>query len=304
MKALLAAVATLLLVSACGPVPEASSPSAGPGGPVAAPVAPADEAGLRAAASRALADQRLYAPAGDNAIEHYLALHALLPREAGVETALLELLPYAVIGSEQAIARGDFDEARRLLGLVERADAAFPALSRLRDRLAVAEADARDAAERAARETEDTAQREQAARLAAEAITAPRVAAASAVAPPERSEPGTEKPAAVPAPREPVAAPPVVAAPPAAAPRVPRVVDAPQPRYPLMAMRRKIEGDVVLELRIEPDGRVGQARVISAEPAGLFDEAAVAAASRWRFESGPGVVTTRQVMRFRLPKAG
>ena len=35
-----------------------------------------------------------------------------------------------------------------------------------------------------------------------------------------------------------------------------------------------LEGDVVLELRIEADGSVGKARVLSATPPGLFDDAA------------------------------
>ena len=39
-------------------------------------------------------------------------------------------------------------------------------------------------------------------------------------------------------------------------------------------------------------------------PPGLFDEAAVAAAERWRFAAGQAAVTTRQVMRFRLPAQG
>ena len=54
----------------------------------------------------------------------------------------MELLPYAVIGSEQAVGREDFAEARRLLGLIERADDSAPALSRLRESIAAAEANA------------------------------------------------------------------------------------------------------------------------------------------------------------------
>ena len=306
--------ALVMGLAACGeapPEPQAAAPQS-----AAAPALPAvnDEAGLRAAASRALADQRLYAPAGDNAIEHYLAVRALAPADADVETALLELLPYAVIGSEQAIARGNFDEARRLLDLVQRTDAALPSLARLRDQLVAAEQEAAQAAEREAREQEEAARREEAKRLAAAATEIATPPAAAPALPAATQAAATPASPAVPTPAAPVpapatAAPAVAANPPPAAPRpaaqpLPQLLSAPQPRYPPLALRRRIEGEVVLELRIEADGRVSATRVLSANPPGLFDEAAQAAASRYRFEAGQAAVTTRQVVRFRLPKAG
>ena len=133
MHSLRLAISTglLLLVSGCGTEP--ATVIVDSGGPGTDPSAPAvvlpeatDEAGLRSAASRALSDQRLYSPAGDNAIEHYLALRAITTGDDAVETALLELLPYAQIAIEQATVRGEWDEARRLIGLVERTDAGFP----------------------------------------------------------------------------------------------------------------------------------------------------------------------------------
>lgn len=300
----------MLLLSACAgeTPPDAATPAtvaAAQSDAAPVPAAPTDEAGLRAAAASALSDQRLYSPVGDNAVEHYLALRALVPGDPNVETALVELLPYALIGSEQAIARGDFTEARRLVGLVERADAELPALSRLRDSLVAAEAEAEKAAQAA---EEEAARRAEAERLAAadadqareRAASAPPSAATSPVRPAPAPVPMASAPApavaATPAPPRPVA--------PAAAPAVPKLVSAPQPRYPLMALRRKLEGEVLLELSIRPDGSVGSARVVSATPPGLFDEAAVAAAERWRFEQAPAPVTTRQVLRFRLPREG
>ncbi len=304
-------IGLVLLVSGCGTEPAAPDVAATRADPSpSAPALPAanDEAGLRAAASRALADQRLYAPAGDNAIEHYLALRAITSRDAGVETALLELLPYAQIAIEQATARGEWDEARRLLGLVELTDSGFPALGRLRDRLVVAETDAaRAAAALAVAEAEAlkaeqmrlaAAERERSA--AAEALAAAPAPAAPAARP---ANPAPVVPAATrPAPTRTTAA--AAAVPKPAPTPVPALLEAPQPRYPLTALRRKLEGEVVLELRIEADGRVAQARVMSATPPGLFDEAAVAAAQRWRFAAGQDAVTTRQVMRFRLPADG
>ncbi len=66
------------------------------------------------AATQALRDNRMYAPAGNNAVEYYLALREKQPQDAIVNSALTDLLPYTLIAAEQSIHRKDFDEARRL----------------------------------------------------------------------------------------------------------------------------------------------------------------------------------------------
>lgn len=303
-----------MLMAGCGtelPPPEGETHSA-----ASAPAAPlpagTDESGLRAAATRALSDQRLYAPAGDNAMEHYLALRAITAGDQAVATALLELLPYAQIAIEQATARGEWEEARRLIRLVERTDSGFPALARLRDRLVAAEADAERAAVAAALAAAEALKAEQERLAAAERERGPARQGLAAAPSPAAPAPASRPPAppATTAQASPERVPARAAAPtnasirePAPTP-IPDLLEAPQPRYPLMALRRKLEGEVVLELRIEANGSVGQARVLSATPPGLFDEAAVAAAERWRFAAGQAAVTTRQVMRFRLPAEG
>lgn len=312
-RATLLASSLGLLLSACSdpaPAPAAGEPAAA--APAAAP-APTDEAGLRQAVREATSAQRVYAPAGDNAIEYYLALRELRPDDASIATALMELLPYAVIGSEQAVGREDFTEARRLLGLIERADASAPALSRLRESIAAAEANAarrliaeaeaaklreQQAAEQAAAAERERQQAEQAERQAP-AAAAP-VTAAPAATTPAASTPSPA--AAIAAPR--VSAngsgtevPPTVRAAPASA--EPRLISAPPPRYPLTAMRRKLEGQVTLEFTVEPDGSVSSPRVVSATPEGVFDEAALVAVSRWRFEPMPRAVTTRRQLQFK-----
>ncbi|MFT4197987.1 MAG: energy transducer TonB, partial [Pseudoxanthomonas sp.] len=90
-----------------------------------------DAEALRAAAVKALGDNRLYSPAGDNAVEYYLALRAKAPDDAAVASALTDLMPYTVIAVEQSIGRQDFVEARRLQGLVAQADPKAPSLPRL-----------------------------------------------------------------------------------------------------------------------------------------------------------------------------
>lgn len=302
------------LLVACSGAPEPPpAPVSSRSADVAAPVpVPTDEASLRRAASTALAEQRIYAPVGANAIEHYLALRSLRPDDGGLATALLELLPYAVIGSEQAMERGDLDEARRLVALVEQVDPQFPALGRLRDRIAGAEL---LAAQRAAlgAEAEAEAQRQQQALLDArrDAATAPVVASESV----SRALP--VPPVAAPAPATlPVATGAATAAPVTGAPAgtpataapppttvIPRLLSAPSPRYPPLALRRQLEGEVTLQFTIQPDGRVTDPRVVSSNPSGVFDEAALVATRRWQFEASPRSVQSTRVIHFRLGSA-
>ncbi|WP_220396280.1 energy transducer TonB [Arenimonas terrae] len=287
---------------ACSSPPEPAAAPAPVAADAGAPVRQ-DESGLRQAAAAALDEQRIYTPAGDSAIEHYLALRRLQPGDAGVDTALLELLPYALIATEQAVGRGDLAEARRLVALIGQVDPQAPALSRLHDGIAAAEAEADRrivaAAEAAKRDELLAAQAavraEEQVRSRPDVAPAPPTAApSSAVVAPAVTRAAPEMPAAVgqaPAPA-PGAAQPVV--------RVPRLLDAPSPRYPLSALRRKIEGSVTVEFTAQPDGSVSSPRVLTADPAGLFDEAALAAASRWRFERLPAAVTTARIVQFRL----
>ena len=58
----------------------------------------------------------------------------------------------------------------------------------------------------------------------------------------------------------------------------------PAPAYPAKAKAVGQSGLVVLKLRVGPDGRVREAIVERSEPAGLFDEASLAAARQWTFE--------------------
>ncbi|MEG3789490.1 energy transducer TonB, partial [Lysobacter sp. CCNWLW3] len=99
-------------------------------------------------------------------------------------------------------------------------------------------------------------------------------------------------------------------APPPAAPRreepasraLPRLLSDSAPRYPLSALNRRIEGSVQIAFVIQPDGSVSAVRLLSSTPPGVFDEAALAAVSRWRFEASGQRVPTSRTLSFRLPK--
>ncbi len=55
-----------------------------------------------------------------------------------------------------------------------------------------------------------------------------------------------------------------------------------RPIYPDEARAAGIQGVVILEVRIEADGRVGQARILRSIPA--LDEAAIDAVRQWQFQ--------------------
>jgi periplasmic protein TonB len=58
----------------------------------------------------------------------------------------------------------------------------------------------------------------------------------------------------------------------------------PKPRYPARAMSRHIEGWVKIEMTVNTDGSVSNARVAASEPSGIFDDAALSAISNCRFK--------------------
>ena len=78
-----------------------------------------------------------------------------------------------------------------------------------------------------------------------------------------------------------------------------RAVDLPLPAYPAAAVKARIVGDVVLEVRVTPAGSVDSVTVIKPLPFGL-DEAARDAARRWRFGDLRRTMCGRFVARFAM----
>ena len=294
-------IGAALCLAACGDaarpaeVEGSASPADGMAGAgvVAAATAP------YARAERALAEGRILAPAGDNAIEHYLDACAQPSERVRARVALAELQPYVLIAAEQAIARGDGREAARLQALIARIDSGAPALPRLRAGLEalVREREARDADGAAAAMPSPAAGASAAAveRIVATAATESVTSPAHAPEPP----PAAAHAAAT------VQAPPASALPTPPArgveARTPRLLQDAQPRYPLPALRARIEGEAQVAFTIQPDGSVRNARLLSSTPPGMFEASALAVAQRWRFEATGRAHDSRRTVHFRLP---
>ncbi|WOB26159.1 MULTISPECIES: energy transducer TonB [Xanthomonas] len=267
---------------------------------------------LRASATKALQDNRMYAPAGDNAVEYYLALREKQPQDATVNSALTDLLPYTLIAAEQGISREEFPEAQRLIALIEKVDPKAPALPRLKSGLETGMKTAANRseqdAEQAKKLVEDKAKQaaeqkrlaEQQTREAAAAqqIAAQQEAARQQTAEAERQA-AARRQAEAPAPT-PAAPRPAPAAAAAAAPAAQslRPISTPAPRYPPEALRAGTSGEVLVELTVGTDGSITASRVLRATPPRVFDREALNAVKRWRFEPVAAPVTTRRTLSF------
>lgn len=307
-----AALLASLQLAACsrevGPEPAAESSTAAATAPAIAQLENLDAGTLRSRADASMQAHRFFAPAGDNALEYNLALRNQSPDDPGVHAALLDLEPELVIATEQSVARGAFPEARRLLGLLERVDAAAPALPRLRDTINAAETAARASAEAAIAEAEAAAEAKQAAlrqqaetqatALSPPGTEKPPVAPVAPIASPARLPASPATPpaspaqaiAAVAAPKE-QASPPtpvVVEPPPSRAPapaRTPHLVRDARPQYPISERGRALAGTVQVAFTIDASGEVQSPRVVASTLPRAFERAALQAAGQWKFEA-------------------
>ena len=328
---LAAALCVAVALTACGSQDDTSAPAAAGGEPAAVTQQAAEQAArqqqaaddaiaglsldeLRTAANAAYQESRLYSPAGQNAMEYYLAVREKEAGDPAASSALIDLLPMTVIATEQSRDRADFAEARRLLGLIERADASHPALERLRASIVTAEEQLARKTEQQQLTAEQEAQRQQqlerdraqqqqqqqaaaaqqlaqqqqaAAEEAAREETARQEAARQEAARREAAQQEAARAAHAPTP-----------APAAQAPAQLRPLSTPAPRYPQEALRSGTSGEVQVEFTVGVDGSVTSARVVRADPPRTFDREALTAVRRWRFEPVPAPVTTRRTIGF------
>lgn len=262
---------------------------------------------LLAEARKAMNEQRMLTPAGNNAFEFYLKVLEKQPGNQVAVDALRETFPFGANSAEQAINQRDFGEAQRQIDLLAKADPANYTLTILRSKLdaqrklqdreqqlasdkerqqqQAAQKAVTDKAEadRTAAEQQKTAlaeqQRAAQARAAQQAEaarqqqqqTATQTASAGGASASEGGGSGTHGPV---------------------------LIKGGQPRYPTAAMRSAQEGWVEVSFTISAEGTVGNVKVLDAQPRHVFDRAAMDAVSRWKYEpamqAGSPVASDRQ----------
>lgn len=80
----------------------------------------------------------------------------------------------------------------------------------------------------------------------------------------------------------------------------PPAASKPPPRYPERALDADKEGVVQIRITIQPNGQVSDADVVSAQPKGWFEEAALAAVKRWRYQASGRISKTVVEIEFKL----
>ena len=64
------------------------------------------------------------------------------------------------------------------------------------------------------------------------------------------------------------------------------------PAYPPEALVAGIEGTVEVQFEVTPEGTVSNAEIVSSDPAGVFEDSALAALEGWRYTHDPDGETT------------
>lgn len=118
----------------------------------------------------------------------------------------------------------------------------------------------------------------------------PEGATGPSLAPPEVPRPERLPPPAPPALEPPMTGAEVVANP----------ISQPQPQYPQRALEAEREGTVRLRITIGPDGSVIDAEVLHAQPRGWFENAALNAVKRWRYQPSGRTIQTEVEIEFKL----
>lgn len=236
---------------------------------------------LLSEASKAIKDQRLLSPAGNNAVEFYLKALDRDPDNRVARDALREMFPFAANAAEQVINQGDFSEAKREIDLLTRTDPDNYTLTILRSKL-----DARRRVKVEQAEAKELAAKKQAAAAAAAVEAKARDA--------ELAKQQAEQQAAQKAAAEKAAQEQALAANQVQAKQhedrqktviqdavlVKRVV----PKYPVAAARTRREGWVNVRFTVGVNGKVHKVSVVDSNPSHVFDRAATRAVARWEFK--------------------
>ncbi|HUA79252.1 MAG TPA: energy transducer TonB [Dyella sp.] len=246
---------------------------------------------LLAEARKAMNEQRVIAPAGNNAFEFYLKVLQKQPGNQVAADALRETFPFAASNVEQAINQRQFGEADREIDLLAKVDPTNYTLTILRSKLD------------AQRKTLDEQQQKQLdqqhqAELAAQKAAADKAAADKALADKAAADKAAQQQAALAAQekaKQDEAKKATAASSDVANTNTPTAgggggetrdamaISSIRPRYPTSALRNNQEGWVDLQYTVNSDGSVSNIQVVSAEPRHVFDNAAIDAIRRAKF---------------------
>ena len=252
-------------------------------------------------ARKAVGDQRLLAPAANNAFEFYLKVLARDPNNKVAQDALRETFPIGANAAEQAINQNQFDEAQREIDLLAKSDPDNYTLTILRSKL---DAQRKLSVRQQQLAADQAVQQQQVADRAKQQAAAQQLAADLKV----KQEAAAREAAAQKAPQVaavPKPTPPPVAAPPQVQIQNAKLLRQDTPRYPADAQRARREGWVDVEFTVGTDGAVSNAHVVDSKPGRVFDRAAVDAVERWKYQPAlrngqPMAVTMRRRINFTL----
>jgi protein TonB len=284
--------------------------SADAGGHPSTPVTPGQQAvapvnveamslnDLLSEARKAMNEQRVIAPAGNNAFEFYLKVLQKQPGNQTAADALRETFPFAASNVEQVINNRDFNEAEREINLLAKVDPANYTLTILRSKLDAQRKTLDEEQQKQLdqqRQTDLAAQKATADKVAADKAAADK-AAADKVAAAQQKTREEEAKAKAATPAQPVASTNTSAG--GGETRDPIPISVIRPRYPTNALRNSQEGWVDVQYTVNVDGSVSNISVVSAEPRHVFDSAAVDALRRAKFSpalrDGSAVVSQQQ----------
>ena len=266
---------------------------------------------LMNAAQKALKEDRLVAPAGDNAFDYYLEVLKKSPNNRAAQDALRETFPYGAQTVDQTINQKDFAEAQREISLLASADPTNYTLTILRSKLDAARKVATQ--QQAAQQQAQQVSAAEKARLAAAASVLKQQQAQAALVRQQQDQAAAlkQQQAQAAAQKQQAAALKQQQAQQAAQSlnREAQIVRQVPPQYPLNAARDGEQGWVDVEFTVNADGSVANAHVTDAQPRRVFDRAALDAVDRWRFKPAlingrPAAVVLKRRVEFKLSGNG
>ena len=266
---------------------------------------------LMNAAQKALKEDRLVAPAGDNAFDYYLEVLKKSPNNRAAQDALRETFPYGAQTVDQTINQKDFAEAQREINLLASADPTNYTLTILRSKLDAARKVATQ--QQAAQQQAQQASAAEKARLAAAASVLKQQQAQAALVRQQQDQAAAlkQQQAQAAAQKQQAATLKQQQAQQAVQSlnREAQIVRQVPPQYPLNAARDGEQGWVDVEFTVNADGSVANAHVTDAQPRRVFDRAALEAVDRWRFKPAlingrPTAVVLKRRVEFKLSGNG